>query len=62
MVIIMEVEVNMGEKKIKIIIIKKFVVKIYILKLNLFKLIARVSYRRIYRQELKLIAAYLTIL
>ena len=45
-----------------IIVVKEFIMGIYILKLNLFKLVARVSYYRVYRQELKLITTYLTIL
>ena len=52
----------MGKKKVIIIIIKEFIVGIYILKLNLFKLVARVSHHKIYRQELKLITTYLTTL
>ena len=62
MVIIVKVEVSTGKKKIIIIIIKEFIIRIYILKLNLFKLVACVSYHRVYRRELKLIAACLTIL
>ena len=52
----------MGEEEVMVIIIKEFIVGIYALKLNLFELIARVSYYRVYRQELKLIATYLTVL
>ena len=52
----------MGEEEVIIIIIKEFIVGICVLKLNLFKLVARVSYYRVYRWELKLIAAYLTTL
>ena len=52
----------MGEKEIVVIIIKKFIVGIRALKLNLFRLVTCVSYHRIYRQELKLITTYLTIL
>ena len=58
----MEVEVSTGKKEVIIIIVKKFIVKIYTLKLNLFKLIARVSHHRVYRQESKLITTYLTTL
>ena len=60
--IIIKVEVGMGEKEAMIIIIKKFVVRIYTLKLNLFKLVARVSCYRVCRQESKLITTCLTIL
>ena len=49
MVIIIRVKVGMGEKEVIIIIIKEFIIRIYILKLNLFKLITRVSYYRVYR-------------
>ena len=52
----------MGEKEVVIIIIKEFIMGIYILKLNLFGLVTRISYYRVYRQESKLIAAYLTAL
>ena len=52
----------MGKEKVIIIIIKKFIIGIYTLKLNLFRLVARVSYYRVYRQKLKLIATYLTVL
>ena len=52
----------MGEEEVVIIIIKKFIIKIYILEPNLFKLMARVSYYRVYRRELKLIATCLTTL
>ena len=63
MVIIIKVKVNMGEEEeVIIIIIKEFVVGICALKLNLFKLVTRVSRYRVYRRELKLIATYLTIL
>ena len=58
----MEVKVSTGEKEVVVIIIKKFVVGIRTLKPNLFRLVTRVSYRRVYRQESKLIATYLTIL
>ena len=52
----------MGEEEVMVIIIKKFIVGIYALELNLFELVARVSYYRVYRWELKLITAYLTTL
>ena len=47
--IIIKVKVNMGEEEVIIIIIKEFIMKIYILEPNLFKLVARVSYYRVYR-------------
>ena len=52
----------MGEEEVIVIIIKEFIVGIYTLELNLFKLITHVSCRRVYKQELKLIAACLTAL
>ena len=52
----------MGEKEVIVIIIKKFIMGIYTLKLNLFKLVTRVSYYRVYRRKSKLIATYLTTL
>ena len=52
----------MGKKEVVVIIVKEFIMGIRALKLNLFKLVARVSYHRIYKQKLKLIAIYLTIL
>ena len=58
----MEVEVSMEKEEVVIIIIKKFVIRICALELNLFGLVTCVSYYKIYRQELKLIAACLTIL
>ena len=60
--IIMGVNVDMGKKKVIIIIVKKYIIRIYALELNLFRLITCVSYYRVYKQKLKLIAAYLTIL
>ena len=62
LVVIMEIKVNIGEKEVIIIIVKEFVMGICTLKLNLFELITRVSYHRVYRQELKLIATCLTTL
>ena len=62
LVIIKKVKVSMGEEEIIVIIIKEFIVGIYILELNLFRLIARVFCRRVCRQKLKLIAACLTVL
>ena len=62
MVIIIKVKVGTGEEEVVIVIIKKFIVGICILKLNLFRLVAHVSCYRVYKQELKLIATYLTIL
>ena len=57
----MEVKVGTG-KKIVVIIIKKFIVGICALEPNLFGLITRVSYYRVYRQKLKLTATCLTTL
>ena len=62
MVIIIKVKVSMGKEEIMVVIVKEFIVGIYVLKLNLFGLVARVSYYRVCRQELKLIAACLTAL
>ena len=62
LVIIVEVKVSTGEEKVIIIIVKKFIVGIRALKLNLFGLIAHVSRPRVCRQELKLIATCLIIL
>ena len=62
MVIIIKVKVSMGEEKVMVIIIKEFIVGICALKPNLFRLIARVSRHRVYKQKLKLIAIYLTTL
>ena len=42
--------------------IKKLVIGIRALKLNLFGLVAYISYYRVYRRELKLIATCLTTL
>ena len=52
----------MGEEEVIIVIIKEFIMGICALKLNLFGLVARVSFYRVYRWESKLIATYLTIL
>ena len=60
--VIIRVDVSTEKKEVVIIIIKKFIVGICALKLNLFELVARVSYYKVYKRELKLIAAYLTIL
>ena len=60
--IIIKVEVGIGEEEVMIIIIKEFIMGICALELNLFKLVARVSYYRVYRQKLKLIATCLTTL
>ena len=62
LVIIIKVKVGIGEEEVIVIIVKKFIMGIYTLKLNLFKLVARVSRYRVCRWELKLIAAYLIIL
>ena len=45
----MEVKVGMGKEEVMIIIIKEFIVGICALKLNLFGLVARVSYYRVYK-------------
>ena len=60
--IIIKIEVGMGEEKIIVIIIKEFIVGIHTLKPNLFKLMAHVSHHRVYKQESKLITTYLTTL
>ena len=61
--LVVVVEVKVGtEKKVMVIIIKEFIMGIYALEPNLFELVARVSYRRVYRRELKLIATCLIIL
>ena len=52
----------MGEEKVIMVIIKEFIVGIYTLEPNLFRLMARVSCYRVYRQKSKLITAYLTTL
>ena len=39
----------MGEEEIIVIIVKEFIMGICVLKLNLFGLVARVSYYRVYR-------------
>ena len=57
----MEVKVSMGEE-VMAVIVKKFIVGIRVLKLNLFGLVARVSHCRVCRQKSKLIAACLTTL
>ena len=62
MIVIIKVEVSTGEEKIMVIIIKEFIVGICVLKLNLFRLMARVSCYRVCRWELKLIAVCLTTL
>ena len=58
----MEVKVGMRKEEVIIIIIKKFILGIRALELNLFRLVTRVSYYRVYKQKLKLIAACLTVL
>ena len=45
--VIIKVKVGMGEKKVVVIIIEEFVIGIYILELNLFRLVARVFYHRV---------------
>ena len=47
--VIIKVEVGMGKEEIVVVIIKEFIVGICALKLNLFKLVARVSYYRVCR-------------
>ena len=60
--IIVEVKVGIGKKEVVVVIIKKFIVGIRALELNLFRLVTYVFYYRVNRQELKLIATCLTIL
>ena len=62
LMVIIRVDIDMGKKEVVIIMVKKFIVGICILELNLFGLIARVSYHRVCRRESKLIAACLTVL
>ena len=45
----MEVEVSIGEKEVMVIIVKKFIVGICALKLNLFELVTCVSRYRVCR-------------
>ena len=51
LVIIIKAEVSIEKKEVIVIIIKKFIVGIRALELNLFRLIARVSCRRVYSQH-----------
>ena len=60
--VIIKVKVGMGEREVMVIIVKKFIVGIRVLEPNLFRLMARVSYYRVYRRELKLMATCLTTL
>ena len=60
--VIVEVKVSTGKEEIIVVIVKGFIVGIRILEPNLFKLVARVSYHKVYKQESKLIATYLTTL
>ena len=62
LVVIIKVKVGIGEEEVVVIIIKEFIMGIYVLELNLFELVARVSYYRVYRWELKLMVTYLTAL
>ena len=39
----------MGEKEVMVVIVEEFIMGIYALKLNLFGLITRVSYYRVYK-------------
>ena len=45
----MKVKVGMGEEEVIIIIIKEFIVGIYVLELNLFRLITHISCYRVCR-------------
>ena len=45
--IIIKVKVSMGEEEVIIIIVKKFIIEIRALKLNLFKLVTHVSRHRV---------------
>ena len=47
--IIIKVKVGMGKEEIVVIIVKKFIMEIRILEPNLFRLVARVSYYRVYK-------------
>ena len=58
LIVIIEVEVGTGEE-VMIIIVKEFIIRIYVLEPNLFRLIIRVSCCRVCRRELKLITACL---
>ena len=58
----MEVKVSMGKEEVIVIIVKKFIIGIYVLKPNLFKLVTHVSHYRVYKQKSKLITTYLTTL
>ena len=49
LIIIIKVEVGIGEKEIEIIIIKEFIMGICTLKPNLFGLVACVSHHRVYK-------------
>ena len=62
LMIVVEVKVDTEKKKVMVIIVKEFIMGIHTLKLNLFELITCVSYCRVYKWELKLIAACLTTL
>ena len=62
LVVVIKVKVGMGEEEVIVIIIKEFIMGIHTLELNLFGLVTRVSYYRVYRCELKLIAICLTTL
>ena len=60
--VIVEVKVSTGEEEVVVVIIKKFIIRICALELNLFGLVTRVFCHRVYRCELKLIATCLTVL
>ena len=49
LIIIIKVKVGMGEEEVMEIIIKKFVMGIRVLELNLFRLVTRVSHYRVCR-------------
>ena len=49
----------MREEEIVIFIVKKLIIGICALELNLFRLVARVSHYRVYKWELNLLATYL---
>ena len=60
--VIVEVEVGMGEEEVVVVVVEEFIVGIRALEPNLFGLVARVSRCRVCRRESKLMAACLTAL
>ena len=62
LVIIVEAEISMGKDEVVVIIVKEFIMGIYVVELNLFRLVTCVSHYRVYKWELKLIAVCLTTL